>query len=1144
MKRLLAAAVGVATAASMALLASPASAAPPGPSKDRFKAPERIAADPAVIAAADPASLAAAVADKAVASGIDDLRRGPDEAYRRTAVTPSAGDMYFVAYERTYKGLPVVGGDAVVVTDAAGHVRDTVAATGPNAADMPTTPKISAARAVDVAKSRLSRVDDSAEPRLVVLAWGDQPRLTWEATVSGLAGGKPSVQHVFVDARTGEVADSYDLVREGTGNGYYYGQVTIGTSGSGSSYSMTDTSRPGIQCGGQNGSAYTGTDDAWGNGSGTNLETACVDTLYAVQREWDMLRDWLGRNGINGSGRGFPARVGLSDVNAYWNGSYTNFGHSQDNARQATTIDVVAHEFGHAIFQTTPGGAGSSNENGGLNEATGDIFGALTEHYANNPNDPPDYLVGEKVNLVGNGPIRNMYNPSALGDPNCYSSSIPSTEVHSAAGPLNHWFYLLAEGSNPGGGKPSSPICSGGPSSVTGVGIQNAGKIFLGALNRKTSTWRYTDVRAASVAAAIELFGANSAECNTTKAAWSAISVAAASNEPACGTATSDFSLTLTPTSGGAQPGGQATVTVNTQTTSGSAQTVTLSASGLPSGTTASFNPSSVTSGGSSTLTLSVGSSTAQGSYQITVTGTGSTSHSATYSLQVGQGPGGSEPPDVSVTNIKSHLTQLQSIATSNGGNRRSTGNGYLQSVQYIEDKLKAAGYAVTRQSCTSRCTSGAGPNLIADWPGGDESQVIMSGAHLDSVSAGPGINDNGSGSATLLEVALTLASKNPSLAKHVRFGWWTDEEQGLNGSAFYVNSLSSTERSKIKVYYNYDMVGSPNGGYFINNITTTAAQYLKEFYDKLNLQPEENTEGANRSDDASFRNAGIASSGVAAGASYTKTAAQAAKWSGTAGRAYDSCYHSSCDTTSNINDTILDRAADAALYAVWKQAVGTGTPPTRDFLISANPASGTVKAGAQATSTIGTATTAGTAQTVNLSASGLPTGASASFSPQSVTSGGSSTLTISTSATTPAGSYTVTVTGTGETGTRTATYALTVQSTTDGRTFTNNTRVAIRDWSNAQSTITSTASGAAVSPVKLSLTISHPCAEDLDIWLRGPNGTWYLVDAYGGTTCTPYGTRTFSVPVNQNASGTWVLDIEDVYLGDQGYLDSWSITL
>ncbi|MFB4276645.1 M28 family peptidase [Nonomuraea sp. MTCD27] len=1133
-KALLAAVVGIATAATMALPASSANAAPPGAAKSQETR----------LAAADPESLAAAVADKAVASRLDELTRGPDEAYSRVSVTPGASDMFYVAYERTYKGLPMVGGDAVVVTDAAGHVRDTVAAAGPSPRDVPTRATISAGRATEVARTRLERVDDTAEPRLVVLAWGERPRLTWEAVVSGIAGGKPSIQHVFVDARTGRIADSYDLVRAGTGTGFYNGQVTIGTSGSGSSYSMTDTSRPGIQCGGQGGTAYTGTDDTWGNGSGTNLETACVDALYGVQREWEMLREWLGRNGINGSGRGFPARVGLNEVNAYWNGSYTNFGHNQANTQQATPIDVVAHEYGHAIFQTTPGGAGSGNENGGINEGTGDIFGALTEHYADNPNDPPDYLVGEEVNLVGQGPIRNMYNPGALGDPNCYSSSIPSTEVHAAAGPLNHWFYLLAEGNNPGGGKPSSPICSGGPSSVTGIGIQKAGKIFMGALGRKTSTWRYSNVRAASVAAVIELYGASSVECNTTKAAWSAVSVAAASGEPACGTPGNDFSLSLNPSSGSAAPGQQLTVTVGTQTTSGSAQTVNLAASGLPGGTTASFSPSSVTSGNSSTLTLSVGSATAQGSYQITVTGAGTATHTATYALTVGQGPGGSDPPDISLSNVKAHLTQFQSIATGNGGNRRSTGSGYLQSVSYIEEKLRAAGYTVARQSCgTTYCTGGAGPNLIADWPGGDANQVIMSGAHLDSVSAGPGINDNASGSANLLEVALTLAQKNPALAKHVRFGWWTDEEQGLNGSEFYVASLSATERSRIKVYYNYDMTGSTNGGYFINNITTTGAAYLKEFYDRLNLQPEENVEGANRSDDASFRNAGIASSGVAAGASATKTSAQAAKWGGTAGRAYDSCYHAACDTSTNINDTVLDRAADAAMYAVWKQAVGD-TPPARDFSISANPASGTVQAGSAATTTIGTGTTAGTAQTVNLAASGLPTGASATFNPASVTSGGSATLTVSTAPTTPAGNYTVTVTGTGETVTRTTTYALTVEGTSGGRTFTNGTNYPIADFSNTQSSVGSTATGAATSPVRLSITISHTCAEDLDIWLRGPNGTWYAVDRYGGTTCTAYGTRTFSVPVTQQAAGTWVLDIEDVYAGDTGFLDSWSITV
>jgi len=258
-----------------------------------------------------------------------------------------------------------------------------------------------------------------------------------------------------------------------------------------------------------------------------------VDALWSVQRESDMVRDWFGRNGILGNGNYPPVRVGLSDVNAYWNGSYTNFGHNQANTRQATPIDVVAHENGHAIFQTTPGGAGSGNENGGINEATGDIFGALTEAYANNPLDPPDYEVGEEVDLVGDGPIRYMYQPSLVGDPNCWSSSIGNTEVHAAAGPLNHWFYLLAEGSAPTNGQPASPTCNN--SSVTGVGIRKAGEIYYNAMQAKTSSWRYANIRTASLNAAKNLYPDSCAEFDAVKAAWNGISVPAQSNEPTCG---------------------------------------------------------------------------------------------------------------------------------------------------------------------------------------------------------------------------------------------------------------------------------------------------------------------------------------------------------------------------------------------------------------------------------------------------------------------------------------------------------------------------------------------------------------------------------------------------------------------------------
>jgi Zn-dependent metalloprotease len=479
--------------------------------------------------AADPAA-AAAAADAYVAAHPGALFKGASDTMVRTQVHSGTNGLKYTAYERTYRGLRVVGGDAVVVTDAAGRVRNTAAAQT-SVINVGTTPSVSAEAALATSRGQLATVESATAPQLVVLAWGT-PRLVWETVVTGATATAPSKQHVFVDALTGKVADSYDEVRAGTGTGFYNSppNVTINTSGSGSSFSMADSTRPGIRCGGQNGATFTGTDDVWGNGSGTNLETACVDALYAVQREWDMLGQWLGRNGINGSGSGFPIRVGLNQANAFWNGSYTNFGRSSDGQRQAVPMDVVAHEFGHAIFQTTPGGSGGNNETGGLNEATGDIFGALTEFFANNPNDPPDFLVGEEVNLVGSGPIRNMYNPSALGDPNCWSTAIPNTEVHAGAGPLNHWFTLLSQGS---GGNPNVPTCNG--STVTGVGIQNAGRIYYNAMLAKTSSWTYARARLAAINAAVNLFGANSAQCTSTKAAWNAISVPVQSGEPACG---------------------------------------------------------------------------------------------------------------------------------------------------------------------------------------------------------------------------------------------------------------------------------------------------------------------------------------------------------------------------------------------------------------------------------------------------------------------------------------------------------------------------------------------------------------------------------------------------------------------------------
>ncbi|MCP3822360.1 M28 family metallopeptidase [Streptomyces sp. A3M-1-3] len=282
--------------------------------------------------------------------------------------------------------------------------------------------------------------------------------------------------------------------------------------------------------------------------------------------------------------------------------------------------------------------------------------------------------------------------------------------------------------------------------------------------------------------------------------------------------------------------------------------------------------------------------------------------------------------PDIPIANVKAHLSQLQTIATNNGGNRAHGRAGYKASIDYVKAKLDAAGFTTSLQTFTS---SGAtGYNLIADWPGGDPNSVLMAGAHLDSVSSGAGINDNGSGSAAVLETALAVSRAQLQPTKHLRFGWWGAEELGLVGSKHYVNQLPAAERSKFSGYLNFDMIGSPNPGYFVYDDDPAIEKTFKDYFAGIGVPTEIETEGDGRSDHASFKNVGIPVGGLFTGASRTKSAAQAQKWGGTSGQAFDRCYHSSCDTTTNINDTALDRNSDAIAHAVWTLGTETPVPP------------------------------------------------------------------------------------------------------------------------------------------------------------------------------------------------------------------------
>lgn len=225
--------------------------------------------------------------------------------------------------------------------------------------------------------------------------------------------------------------------------------------------------------------------------------------------------------------------------------------------------------------------------------------------------------------------------------------------------------------------------------------------------------------------------------------------------------------------------------------------------------------------------------------------------------------------------------------------------------------------------------------NVIGESKYGDPNNVIMAGAHLDSVNAGPGINDNGSGSAAILEVAKQMAKVKPR--NKVRFAWWGAEESGLVGSIYYVNNLSAEERAKIALYLNFDMVGSPNHVFFIYDGDDSdgvgagpgpagSAEIEKTFEAFFNMRgvPFKGTDFSGRSDYGPFIAAGIPSGGLFTGAEGIKTAAEAAVWGGTAGQQYDPCYHQACDTFANNNDYALDVNSDAIAFATLQYAMNT----------------------------------------------------------------------------------------------------------------------------------------------------------------------------------------------------------------------------
>ncbi|HET7127423.1 MAG TPA: M4 family metallopeptidase [Lysobacter sp.] len=464
-----------------------------------------------------------------------------------------------VRFDRTYRGLPVLGGD-FVVHSRNGQLKGaslTLKTTGRPGI----TPNISANDAILAAGTSFSTgFNGMPASHLVIYARGASPVLAHEVVYSGFkADQTPTDMHYIVDAKSGRILDKWDTVEtakaqkgkpggggttttcstsaSGTGHTLTLGTVAINTTGcTDGSFQMKDLARGGgytTDLGNRtsgSGTLFTDADNTWGNFTTSDRATAGADAHYGVAETWDYYKNVHGRNGIANDGKGALSRVhyGRNYVNAFWSDSCfcMTFGDGGGSYLPLVALDVAGHEMSHGVTSRTAN-LTYSGESGGLNEANSDIFGTMVEFYSNNANDTPDYLIGEKIYASNPGDskaLRWMYNPSLDGaSPNCYSSNIGSKDVHYSSGVANHFFYLLAEGSGAktfGSNTVTSPTCNN--SSITGIGRDAAQKIWYRALTvYMTSSTNYAGARAATLSAASDLGYSTSAVA----AAWSAVGV-------------------------------------------------------------------------------------------------------------------------------------------------------------------------------------------------------------------------------------------------------------------------------------------------------------------------------------------------------------------------------------------------------------------------------------------------------------------------------------------------------------------------------------------------------------------------------------------------------------------------------------------
>ncbi|MFI0354722.1 M4 family metallopeptidase [Actinomadura sp. 9N407] len=452
---------------------------------------------------------------------------------------------------RTYKNLPVLGGDLVVHQSKSGAWRGgshTLAKAPADAA-----PEVSSGAAKRKAAHAKHKVLGTAQLVVEARTADHLPRLAWRVRSEGeQADGTPSRVFTSVDAATGKVLLREETIQTEAGDGrsLYSGTVPLQTTKSGSTYQLKDATRGGTYTGdAQNrtdvcilvlciirapSKVFTDADNHWGDGTMSDRATVAVDAQYGTDVTWDFYKDTFGRNGIADDGKGSYNRVhyGSAYANAFWDPSCfcMTYGDGDGtNLGPLTSLDVAAHEMSHGVTSATAN-LTYSGESGGLNEATSDIMAAAVEFYAGNAGDPGDYLVGEKIVRPGFGrdALRFMDRPSRDGSSaDFWSPTVKDLDVHYSSGVGNHFFYLLAEGSGArtvNGVAYDSPTSNG--STIDGIGRDAATRIWYRALTTyMTSGTDYAGARTATLNAAKDLYGEGSAQSAAVAAAWSAVNV-------------------------------------------------------------------------------------------------------------------------------------------------------------------------------------------------------------------------------------------------------------------------------------------------------------------------------------------------------------------------------------------------------------------------------------------------------------------------------------------------------------------------------------------------------------------------------------------------------------------------------------------